>query len=87
MSNENKNDFSYDSILGDILDSPSCLKTCIDSYFDNTYKVMFRKIRALLKTLKISRILFVGGTFNYFASLIAKHCLGTAPKKFFKFSW
>ncbi len=87
MSNENSNDISYNSILRDIFDSPTCLKTCIDSYFENTYKVMFRKIRALLKTLRISRILFVGSAFNYFASFIVKNCLGTAPKQFFKFSW
>lgn len=88
MSNEKKDfiSYSYELILKDIFDLPQCLKECIDSYFSPNHREMFRKIRELLENLNISRVLFVGNTYNYFASFTAHRCLTTASKLPFEFT-
>lgn len=89
MLNEKKKniEYSYDAILKNIFVLPQSLKECIDSYFSPNHREMFQKIRELLKKLKISRILFVGNTSNYFASFIAHYCLTTASKLHYNFTW
>ena len=86
-SNTKEIEYSYKLILDDILEFPRSLKICVDNYFSSNYRKLFQEIKELLKTSKISRILFIGNDFNYFGSLVAAHCLTCSSLLPFKFSW
>ena len=87
MADSKSTENSYKLILNDILEFPESLRFCVDNYFNSNYRKLFQDIKDLLKTSKISRILFIGNDFNYYGSLVASHRLMTSPELSFKFSW
>jgi len=86
-SNAKEIEYSHKLILNDILNYPASLRLCVDNYFSVNYRKLFQEIKDLLKTSKISRILFIGNDFNYFGSLVASHNLITSSILPIKFSW
>jgi len=60
---------SYESILKDLYNTPDNLKNCIDYYFKLSNDLI-EKIQKIINQINIKRILFIGNTFNYFASYI-----------------
>ncbi len=78
--------FSYDSLLNDLFDFHSSLKSCIDAYFNSSNKKMFQKILEFLISTKITRVIFIGNDFNHFGSFVAIHCLNTASNPRFNFN-
>ncbi len=78
--------FSYDSLLNDLFDFHSSLKSCIDAYFNSSNKKMFQKILEFLISTKITRVIFIGNDFNHFGSFVAIHCLNTASNPQFNFN-
>jgi glucosamine 6-phosphate synthetase-like amidotransferase/phosphosugar isomerase protein len=66
---------SYKSLIKDLIDEPSCLNICLDKYINSEGKDLLINFKKNIQSIQFSKIFFIGNTFNYFASLIPKHCI------------
>ncbi|MHA1340112.1 MAG: hypothetical protein ACTSRZ_10750 [Promethearchaeota archaeon] len=65
---------SFEALINDLKNAPNCLKYCIDTYFQQGND-LFNLIQQHLKKLKLKKVLFIGNTFNYFASFVPIYTL------------
>lgn len=72
---------SYKNLIDDLLDEPDCLKRCLDKYIYSEGKDLLNKFKQKVQPIQFSKIFFIGNTFNYFASLIPKHCIMSHKEK------
>ena len=78
--------FYYEDILNEFLSLPESLETCIEHYFDEEGKDVISQVQRIMPKLKFSRVLFIGNTFNFFASAIPKYILMN-DQKGVPFTW
>ena len=59
---------SYQAVLNDFSSMPQTLEKCMDFYLNKEGKDILLKVKELLKSINFSRVLFIGNSFNYYAS-------------------
>ncbi len=67
--------YYYEDIKKEMSNLPESLEKCIDNYFYKEGKDIINNIQEILPKLQFSHVLFIGNTFNYFASAIPKYVL------------
>jgi len=67
--------FYYEDIREEFLSLPESLEKCVDYYFYKEGKDLIHHIQDILPKLEFSHVLFIGNTFNFFASAIPKYVL------------
>lgn len=67
--------FYYEDIREEFLSLPESLEKCINNYFFKEGKDLIHHIQEILPKLQFSHVLFIGNTFNFFASAIPKYIL------------
>ncbi len=65
---------------------PLSLKKCMEFYLSSEGDALFSKISKLIDSLSFSRILFIGNSFNYYASFVPSYSLMTSLDDL-NFSW
>ncbi|MHA1511252.1 MAG: hypothetical protein ACTSRX_05970, partial [Promethearchaeota archaeon] len=78
--------YFYEDIKEEMSHLPESLEKCIDNYFHKEGKDIINHIQDILPNLKFSHVLFIGNTFNYFASAIPKYVLMN-DKESVDFTW
>lgn len=78
--------FAFKDIFDNLLNLPDNLEQVAQYYFSGDGKQKLDEIAELLKSLKFSRIILVGNTFNYFSSLVFTYYLTNLCKRV-KFCW
>ena len=61
---------SYDSIVDDFAHMPEYIMNCMEYYFEGEGQDLFAKVRDLLSSVNYTRVIFIGNSFNYFASFV-----------------
>ena len=62
---------SFNSILQDLIGIPEALKTCLEYYISPKGNELLNEARRKIKNSSIKRVVFIGHTYNYFASFVA----------------
>lgn len=70
---------SYDSIVKDFSTMPASLMNCMEYYIGSKGKELITKVKELLKSVNFTRVLFIGNSFNFYASFVPIFCLTKAP--------
>jgi len=78
--------FYYEDIREEFLSLPESLEKCVDYYFYKEGKDLIHHIQEILPKLKFTHVLFIGNTFNFFASAIPKYILMN-NKESVDFTW
>ncbi|QEE14703.1 hypothetical protein DSAG12_00517 [Promethearchaeum syntrophicum] len=78
--------FFYEDIREEFLSLPESLEKCVDNYFYKEGKEIINHIQEILSTLQFSHVVFIGNTFNFFASEIPKYLLMN-DKESVSFTW
>jgi glucosamine 6-phosphate synthetase-like amidotransferase/phosphosugar isomerase protein len=65
----------YEDIREEFLSLPESLEKCIENYFYKEGKELIHHIQEILSKLQFSHVIFIGNTFNFFASEIPKYLL------------
>ncbi len=78
--------FFYEDIREEFLSLPESLEKCVDNYFYKEGKAHIHHIHEVLPKLQFSHVVFIGNTFNFFASAIPKYILMN-DKKGVPFTW
>lgn len=61
---------SYDSILTDLLGVPQALRNCLKYYLSQEGKQKLKLVNDYVENSFIKRVIFIGHSYNYFASMI-----------------
>ena len=61
---------SYDSILTDLLGVHVALRNCLKHYLSQEGKQQLKLVREFIQNSSIKRVIFIGHSYNYFASMI-----------------
>ena len=77
---------TYSNILNDLKLLPESLKNCAEQYFSSNGRRFLTKIKKIVMDLNFSRVIFVGNTYNYFASLISLNIFLQSSEKL-NFCW
>ena len=77
---------SYKSLLHDFKIMPLALKKCMKFYLSRKGEALLSKISELIDSLNFSRVLFIGNSFNFYASFIPSYSLMTSGVDL-NFSW
>ena len=72
---------TYQSILDDFKKLPDALENCSNYYFDLKGKKLFHEMSTILDNIQFTRVIFIGNTYNYFASFIPKYCFMKTKKE------
>ncbi len=78
--------YSYDELKDDFLNAPETLINCFTQYQVKYHQNFFSEVKEKIKELNFSRIIFLGNTFNYFASLIPRYVFMNSQEEL-PFSW
>ena len=78
--------FFYEDIREEFLSLPESLEKCIYNYFYKEGKDLIHHIQEILSKLQFSHVIFIGNTFNFFASEIPKYLLMN-DKESVSFTW
>lgn len=78
--------FFYEDIREEFLSLPESLEKCVDNYFYKEGKDLIHHIQEILPKLQFSHVVFIGNTFNFFASAIPKYILMN-DKESVDFTW
>ena len=78
--------FHYEDIREEFMSLPESLEKCVNNYFYKEGKDLIHHVQEVLPKLQFSHIVFVGNTFNFFASAIPKYVLMT-EKEGVPFTW
>jgi glucosamine 6-phosphate synthetase-like amidotransferase/phosphosugar isomerase protein len=78
--------YYYEDIKKEMSNLPESLEKCIDNYFYKEGKDIINHIQEILPKLQFSHVLFIGNTFNFFASAIPKYVLMN-DKESVDFTW
>ncbi len=78
--------FYYEDIREEFMSLPESLEKCVDNYFYKEGKDLINHIQEILPKLQFTHVVFVGNTFNFFASAIPKYVLMT-EKEGVPFTW
>ena len=70
---------TFNTIVQDFFEGPDCLAKCAQYYFAETHQDLLLKISHVVQESGITKVLFIGNTFNYFASQIARQMYMTCP--------
>jgi len=65
---------------------PESLKNCAEQYFSSNGRRFLNKIKDIVSKINFSRVIFIGNTYNYFASLISLNIFLQSSEKL-KFCW
>ncbi len=82
----NQWNLTFDQILQDFLRGPETLQRCVDEYYGKYGQNVIIRALDSFKTLDVDRVLFIGNTFNYFASHVPHYCLSLTDAKL-DFTW
>ena len=66
---------SYEQVLQDFLTEPECLENCLEQYKAAHEIGFFTQLRDVMSKKLFSRIVFIGNSFNHYASFIARYML------------
>lgn len=78
--------YSFSELKKDLLDIPKTLDQCLKYYTDGEGFKLLSDVCKSIKKLNFSRVLFIGNTFNYFASFIPIYCFRVSEREI-KFCW
>ncbi|UYP46209.1 hypothetical protein NEF87_002494 [Candidatus Lokiarchaeum ossiferum] len=71
--------FSYNDLLKNFLNAPEVLQDCVNSYTTGEGKKMVQSIIQIVSQIKFSKVVFIGNTFNHFASFIPRFVFMNSP--------
>ncbi len=71
--------FSYEELLQNFLNAPEVLQNCLDYYTLGNGKNLIANLLQILAKTKLSKIIFIGNTFNHFASFIPRYIFMNSP--------
>jgi fructoselysine-6-P-deglycase FrlB-like protein len=78
--------FTFDNIMEDFMKAPDVLQQCAEFYFSGTGKQILEQAQQIIEKSDITRIVFIGNSFNFFATHCAKYELESSSEEC-KYSW
>lgn len=78
--------FTFEQILEDFIIAPDVLQQCAEFYFSGPGKQILEQAQQIIEDSDITRIVFIGNSFNFFATHCAKYELETSSEEC-KYSW
>ena len=71
--------FSYEDLLENFLNAPEVLQDCVSYYTKGEGKEMIQNVIQIISQIQISKVVFIGNTFNHFASFIPRFVFMNSP--------
>lgn len=68
---------NFDSILDDLLEIPKMMLSCLKFYLSPEGEILLKKALKFVNEKKITRIIFIGHSYNYFASMIPNYYINS----------
>ena len=78
--------FTFDNIMDDFMEAPNVMQRCAEYYFSGEGKQILQDAQQIIDESEITRIVFIGNSFNFFATHCAKYELETSSEEC-KYSW